>query len=77
MGVVYRARDERLDRDVAIKVLPPGLIADETARKRFREEALALARLNHPNIAAVHDVGEQDGSDYLCDGIPCRAVVGR
>ncbi len=65
MGVVYRARDERLDRDVAIKVLPPGLIADETARKRFRDEALALARLNHPNIAAVYDVGEQDGSDYL------------
>src|SRR5579864_7950649 len=65
MGVVYLARDERLDRDVAIKVLPPGLITDETARRRFRKEALALARLSHPNIAAVYDVGEQDGSDYL------------
>lgn len=65
MGVVYRARDERLDRDVAIKVLPAGLITDQTARKRFRKEALALARLSHPNIAAVYDVGEQDGSDYL------------
>jgi tetratricopeptide (TPR) repeat protein len=65
MGVVYRARDGRLERDVAIKVLPPGLLADETARKRFRKEALALAKLNHPNIAAVYDVGEQDGTDYL------------
>jgi serine/threonine protein kinase len=65
MGVVYRARDERLERDVAVKVLPAGLLTDEAARKRFRKEALALAKLNHPNIAAVYDVGEQDGLDYL------------
>src|SRR5260370_16893392 len=65
MGVVYRARDERLERDVAIKVLPPGLLTDEPARRRFRKEALALARLSHPNIAAVYDVGEHDGVDYL------------
>jgi serine/threonine protein kinase len=65
MGVVYRARDERLQRDVAIKVLPPGLLSDEPAKSRFRKEALALARLSHPNIAAVFDVGEQDGMDYL------------
>ncbi len=65
MGVVYRARDERLQRDVAIKVLHPGLLADERARKRFHQEALALARVSHPNIAAVFDVGEQDGMDYL------------
>jgi dienelactone hydrolase len=65
MGVVYRARDERLERDVAIKVLPPGLLTDESARRRFRKEALALARLSHPNIAAVYDVGEHDGVDYL------------
>jgi serine/threonine protein kinase/dienelactone hydrolase len=65
MGVVYRARDERLERDVAIKVLPPGLLTNEAARRRFRKEALALAKLNHPNIAAVYDVGEQGGSDYL------------
>jgi serine/threonine protein kinase/dienelactone hydrolase len=65
MGVVYRARDERLERDVAIKVLPSGLLADESARRRFRKEALALARLSHPNIAAVYDVGEHDGVDYL------------
>ncbi len=65
MGVVYRARDARLERDVAIKVLPLGLLADKATRKRFRKEALALARLNHPNIAAVYDVGEQEGTDYL------------
>lgn len=65
MGVVYRARDGRLERDVAIKVLPPGLLTDDAARKRFRKEALALAKLNHPNIATVYDVGEHDGADYL------------
>lgn len=65
MGVVYRARDGRLEREVAIKVLSWGLLTDEIARKRFRKEALALAKLNHPNIATVHDVGEQGGTDYL------------
>jgi eukaryotic-like serine/threonine-protein kinase len=65
MGEVYRARDLRLERDVAIKVLPPGALSDESARRRFRKEALALAKLSHPNIAAVYDVGEQEGRDYL------------
>ena len=55
----------RLRRDVAIKVLAPGLLADDDARRRFRREALALAKLSHPNIATVYDVGEQDGVDYL------------
>ena len=55
MGVVYRARDEQLERDVAIKVLPVGTLADEAARKRFRKEALALAKLNHPNIATIFE----------------------
>jgi serine/threonine protein kinase/tetratricopeptide (TPR) repeat protein len=65
MGVVYRAHDEQLDRDVAIKVLPPGSLADEMASKRFRKEALSLARLNHPNVATVHEFGSQDGADFL------------
>ena len=65
MGVVYRAHDEQLERDVAIKVLPVGTLADEAARKRFRKEALALAKLNHPNIATVHEFGSQNGKDFL------------
>ena len=65
MGVVYRARDERLERVVAVKVLTPGVLVGEDARKAFRKEALALAKLNHAHIAAVYDVGEQDGVDYL------------
>jgi serine/threonine-protein kinase len=65
MGVVYRARDGRLEREVAIKVLPTGLLTDEATRRRFHKEALALAKLNHPNIAAVYDVGDEQGADYL------------
>jgi len=65
MGVVYRAHDEQLDRDVAIKVLPPGTLSDENARRRFRREAMALARLNHPHVGAVYDFGQQDGIDFL------------
>ncbi|HKC71673.1 MAG TPA: serine/threonine-protein kinase, partial [Terriglobales bacterium] len=65
MGVVYRARDQRLERDVAIKVLPVGILADEAARKRFRKEALAISGLNHPNIATVYDFDSQDGIDFL------------
>jgi tetratricopeptide (TPR) repeat protein len=65
MGIVYRAHDDQLDRDVAIKVLPRGSLADEAARKRFRNEALSLARLNHPNVAIVHEFGTEDGVDFL------------
>src|SRR6267378_4027145 len=65
MGVVYLAHDERLERDVAIKVLPPGTFADETARKRFRKEALTLSKLNHPNIATIFDFNEENGIGFL------------
>src|SRR5580693_694014 len=65
MGEVYRARDPRLDREVALKILPAGLLADEAARRRFRKEALALAKLSHSHIAVIHDVGEEAGVDYL------------
>ena len=65
MGEVFRAHDQHLDRDVAIKVLPPGTLGDESARKRFRKEALALSKLNHPNIATIHDFDSQQGVDFL------------
>jgi eukaryotic-like serine/threonine-protein kinase len=65
MGEVYRARDERLQRDVAVKVLTPGTLANERARKRFRREALALSRLSHPHIATIYDFDTQEGVDFL------------
>ena len=65
MGEVYRAHDEHLDRDVALKVLPVGALADEDARKRFRREALTLSKLNHPHIAHVYDFDTQEGTDFL------------
>ena len=65
MGVVYRAHDEQLDRDVAIKVLPASALTDERTRQRFRKEALALAKLNHPNIGAVYEYGSEGGIDFL------------
>jgi Tol biopolymer transport system component len=64
MGQVYRARDARLDRDVAIKVLPAHLTGDPEYRARFEREAKAIAALSHPNILAIHDVGVQDGTTY-------------
>ena len=65
MGVVYRAHDERLGRDVALKVLPTGALVDEVARKRFRKEAQTLSQLNHPAIATVFDFDSANGIDFL------------
>src|SRR5438270_2692133 len=65
MGVVYRARDGRLYRDLGVKVLPIGSVSAEAARKRLRKEALALSRLNHPNIETVYDFDTQQNVDFL------------
>src|SRR5262245_38618779 len=65
MGEVYHARDENLDRDVAIKIVRSGALADRQARKRFRREAKTLSQLNHPHIATVYDFASEDGVDFL------------
>ena len=65
MGEVYRARDPRLRREVAIKVLPASFSSDAERLRRFEQEAHAAAALNHPNILAVYDIGQQDGSPYI------------
>src|SRR5689334_6308437 len=65
MGEVYRARDPRLGRDIAIKVLPQHVAATAEVRARFEREARAVSSLNHPNICTLHDVGHDDGLDYL------------
>src|SRR5919109_4819626 len=65
MGEVYRARDTRLDRTVAIKILPADVATDPHRRERFKREARAISSLTHPHICTLHDVGEQDGVDFL------------
>ncbi|MBI1787591.1 MAG: serine/threonine protein kinase [Acidobacteria bacterium] len=72
MGKVYRARDTRLGRDVALKILPPEVANDASRRQRFELEARAVAALNHPNIVAVYDVGEGYIVSELVDGEPLR-----
>src|SRR5438477_13141700 len=65
MGEVYRARDSRLERDVAIKVLPAAFARDPERLRRFEQEARAAGSLNHPNILIVFDVGTHDGAPYV------------
>src|SRR5712691_4980620 len=65
MGEVYRAQDTKLNRDVAIKVLPAAFSADAERLRRFEQEAQAAGALNHPNILSVYDVGTHDGAPYL------------
>src|SRR6266568_4396304 len=65
MREVYRARDTRLERTVAIKILPPHLSLSDEAKHRFEREARAISSLNHPNICTLYDVGHQDGIEYL------------
>ncbi|HET7219411.1 MAG TPA: serine/threonine-protein kinase, partial [Vicinamibacterales bacterium] len=81
MGEVYRARDTRLGRDVAVKILPPSWTADAQRRVRFEREARAIAALNHPNICTIHDIGRDSGVDFLVmelvDGEPLAARLAK
>jgi serine/threonine protein kinase len=65
MGVVYKARDSRLKRFVALKVLPPEKVTDPDRKQRFVQEAQSASALNHPNIVTVHDIGQSDGVDFI------------
>src|SRR5262245_60424265 len=65
MGVVYKARDKRLNRFVAIKVLPPDRTSDPDRKRRFIQEARAASALNHPNIVTIHDVGSEGSTDFV------------
>ncbi|HKP30247.1 MAG TPA: serine/threonine-protein kinase, partial [Gemmatimonadales bacterium] len=69
MGVVFRARDERLQRRIAIKVLPPELAFQKEIKERFTREAQTAARLSHPHIVPIHDVGEGNGLVYFIMGL--------
>src|ERR1700678_2675833 len=81
MGEVWKARDTRLKRSVAIKVLPEDLGASPERRQRFEQEAKAIAALNHPNIVAIHDVDSEEGRAFLVqelvDGDSLRVVIDR
>src|SRR5262249_1310771 len=81
MGAVYRARDTRLGREVAVKVLPAELAADASRLRRFGKEAAAASALNHPNIVTIHDVGSSDGVAWIAmervDGKTLRELIAR
>lgn len=72
MGEVYKARDSRLDRVVAIKVLPSDFASSPEVKERFKREARTISSLSHPHICALFDIGQQDGVEYLSSGIPRR-----
>jgi len=65
MGEVFRARDDRLERDVAVKIIRPASSADQDRIRRFEQEARAAAALSHPNILAIYDIGIYDGTPYI------------
>ena len=79
MGEVYRARDTRLDRDVAIKTLPPTFASDPKRRARFEREARAVAAFSHPNVLAIHDICTEEELSYvileLIEGVTFLALV--
>ena len=79
MGEVYRAHDTRLERTVAIKVLPESLVADPAALARFKREVTSIAALSHPNILAIHDFGTHEGVAFavmeLLEGETLRAKL--
>src|SRR3989338_8964165 len=90
MGEVYRAHDEQLDRDVALKVLPPSSFSDPAARVRLLREARTASKLNHPHVCTIHEVGEAEGQAYIAmeyiegqrldrvtprEGLPLEAVL--
>ena len=81
MGEVFRARDTRLDRSVAIKILPSDFAPSAEMRARFEREARAISRLNHPHICTIHDVGHENGIDYLVmeliEGQPLSDVLSK
>src|SRR5580693_10587999 len=81
MGEVWRARDSRLNRMVAVKMLPREMAGDPARRARFEQEARALGALNHPNIVTIYDVGEDGGRAYivseLVEGESLRAMLDR
>ena len=77
MGEVYRARDTRLDRTVAIKILPAHFSNDPVRKQRFEREAKAISGLNHPNICTLHDVGSQDGTDLVMECVEGESLAQR
>jgi serine/threonine protein kinase/Tol biopolymer transport system component len=81
MGVVYRARDTRLNRDVALRVLPNGSVSDQERKRHFVQEARAASALNHPNIVGIHDIDQIDGVDFIAmecvSGKTLAEVIGR